>query len=58
MVGGGGSLLLWLLGAHQVSRQPANGGLNVDGTIILALVVAAVLVVYLTAALLKPEIFS
>jgi K+-transporting ATPase KdpF subunit len=30
----------------------------VDWTIILALVVAAVLVVYLTAALLKPEMFS
>ena len=29
-----------------------------DWTIILALVVATVLIVYLTAALLKPEIFS
>jgi K+-transporting ATPase KdpF subunit len=29
-----------------------------DGTVILALIVAAVLAVYLAAALLKPEIFS
>jgi K+-transporting ATPase KdpF subunit len=32
--------------------------MNVDWTTILAAVMAAVLVVYLTVALLKPEIFS
>jgi K+-transporting ATPase KdpF subunit len=32
--------------------------MNVDWTTILAVAVASMLVVYLTAALLKPEIFS
>ena len=36
----------------------ASGGLTVDWTLILALFVAVVLVVYLGAALLNPEKFS
>jgi K+-transporting ATPase KdpF subunit len=36
----------------------AFGGISMDWTISLALVVATVLIVYLTAAILKPEIFS
>ena len=39
-------------------RSPASGGLTVDWTTMLALVLAVGLVVYLTAALLKPEKFS
>ncbi len=37
---------------------PKSGGLIVDWTIILALVVAVGLVIYLAAALLVPEKFS
>lgn len=32
--------------------------MNVDWTTILAMIVASILVVYLAAALLKPEMFS
>jgi K+-transporting ATPase KdpF subunit len=39
-------------------RQLARGGLNVDWTMIVALIMTAGLAVYLAAALLKPENFS
>lgn len=39
-------------------RPSERGGLTVDWTTSLALIVAAVLVIYLTAALLAPEKFS
>jgi len=51
-------LLRRLMGARAFLRQPESGGLTVDWTTILALVVAVVLVIYLAAALLAPEKFS
>jgi K+-transporting ATPase KdpF subunit len=41
-----------------VYRTFANGGMNVDWTITLALVVTGGLAVYLVLALLNPERFS
>jgi hypothetical protein len=55
---GGGRLFWRLLGFRQIAGQAANGGMNLDWTTILALVGTAVLVAYLTTALLRPEIFS
>ena len=56
----GNSSFLWrLLGTHPVVGDPAEKrGIDMDWTTIMAIVIAAVLVVYLTLALLKPEIFS
>ena len=47
-----------LLRPRPILRPLENGGLNVDWTTILALVVAVGLAIYLTAALLGPEKFS
>ena len=44
--------------AHSTIRPSSNGGLIVDSTMMLALLVALVLMVVLTAALLVPEKFS
>lgn len=51
-------ILRHLLWPCAFLRQSASGGLTVDWTTILALIVALVLVVYLAAALLAPERFS
>jgi K+-transporting ATPase KdpF subunit len=58
LVNGSSSVLWRLLGTHQVVGNLAEGGIDMDWTTIMAVVIAAVLVVYLTLALLKPEIFS
>jgi K+-transporting ATPase KdpF subunit len=58
VVNGGGSVLWRLLGTREVVGNLAEGGMSMDWTTIMSVVVAAVLVVYLTLALLKPEIFS
>ena len=55
---GGTCLFRGLLWAGQPVRQPACGGLNMDWTMILAILISVGLVVYLTAALLIPEKFS
>lgn len=55
---GRGRLLHRLVWPCAFLRQPKGGGLAVDWTTILALVVAVVLVIYLSAALLAPEKFS
>ncbi len=55
---GRGRLFRRLLWPGAILRQPESGGLTVDWTTILALVVAVVLVIYLAAALLAPEKFS
>ncbi len=44
----------WLAFLNQLAR----GGVIVDWTTLLAAVITAFLVVYLLAALLKPEMFS
>lgn len=51
-------LLRRLVWPCTLLRQPIDGGLTVDWTTILALVVTVVLAIYLTAALLTPEKFS
>ena len=58
MAFGGSGLLRRLWRPCSLLRNTAGGGLTVDWTTMLALVVAAGLAVYLTAALLKPEKFS
>jgi K+-transporting ATPase KdpF subunit len=58
MVIGSDAVFRWVFGGDFSLGSLAFGGLSMDWTIILALVIATVLVVYLTAALLKPEIFS
>lgn len=58
MVGGGSGFLRRLLGTHPVVKQPASGGMNMDWTVVMSLVVVTALAIYLIAALLKPEIFS
>ena len=57
MAGGRSGLLHRLLGAGAFLRQSENGGLTVDWTNLLALVVAAGLAIYLAVALLAPEKF-
>jgi hypothetical protein len=47
--------LVWL---GVFFRQPESGGLTVDWTTVLALFVTAILVLYLTTALLVPEKMS
>jgi K+-transporting ATPase KdpF subunit len=46
------------LRSAAILRQPSSGGLTVDWTTALALIVAVGLAVFLTVALLKPEKFS
>jgi K+-transporting ATPase KdpF subunit len=58
MVGGSGLVFRRLPRIDRVAGTLAYGGMSMDWTMMLALVVATVLVVYLTAALLKPEMFS
>jgi K+-transporting ATPase KdpF subunit len=58
MVSSSNAVFRRVLGIDRFIGSLAFGGVNMDWTIILALVVATVLVVYLAAALLKPEIFS
>lgn len=58
MAVGRGRLLRWLVWPGEFLRQLESGGLTVNWTTILALVVAVVLVIYLAAALLAPEKFS
>ena len=55
---GGTRFFRRLLWAGQPLRQPACGGLNMDWTMWLAILIAVGLVVYLAAALLIPEKFS
>jgi K+-transporting ATPase KdpF subunit len=55
---GSDAIFRWVFGADFFIGLLAFGGMSMDWTIILALVIATVLVVYLAAALLKPEIFS
>lgn len=55
---GSGRVLRFFPGPCAGVGRIANGGVTMDWTTTLALVVALVLVLYLTAALLKPEMFS
>ena len=58
MARGGRGIFRQLLWPGAFFRHPAIGGLTVEGTTILALVMALGLIAYLSAALLKPEKFS
>jgi hypothetical protein len=58
MVDCGDGVFRRLFGPDRSFGKIAYGGLSMDWTVVLSLIVAAVLVAYLTAALLKPEIFS
>jgi K+-transporting ATPase KdpF subunit len=51
-------VLQWLMGIRSVPQQSSSGGLAMDGITWIALVLTVGLIVYLTAALLKPENFS
>ena len=54
-----GGCLLWRLGRFGPTlQQPEGGGMSMDWTTILALLVTIGLVGYLTIALLVPERFS
>lgn len=54
----GGGIVRRLLRTRELHRLVADGGLIVDWTTGLSLVVTAGLVVYLAVALLYPEKFS
>lgn len=58
MASDGGGILCGFLLPRAFLWQPTRGGLTVDWTTILALAVAVVLLIYLAAALLAPEMFS
>jgi K+-transporting ATPase KdpF subunit len=58
MVVGRRGVLSRKLGPHAVAGPLTFGGLTMAWTTGLAMVVALFLIVYLIAALLKPEIFS
>jgi K+-transporting ATPase KdpF subunit len=58
MVSSSDVVFRWVFSVDFFIGSLAFGGISMDWTISLALVVATVLIVYLTAAILKPEIFS
>ncbi len=58
MAYGGGGLFWRLCRTGSTLQQLEGGGITVDWTLILALISTAALAVYLTIALLKPEMFS
>ena len=58
MARSGSRILPWLLWPRALFQRPPYGGLDMDSTMILAIVMVLGLVVYLSTALLKPEKFS
>jgi K+-transporting ATPase KdpF subunit len=58
LVAGGVGFLCMLRWRGTVPGQLTSGGLMMDWTTVVGLVVAVGLVIYLAAALLKPEKFS